>query len=108
MKLSTGANSSYGAVQVYNEDEWQLVCDDVFTDEHALMVCKSLGFVDGVAVPYSGFGYMRSKIGLVGINCTGDETQLSDCGFTFGNVSNCDSEQYASVYCSEKKLSTIG
>ena len=43
LRLVGGANSAEGRVEICINNAWGVVCDDGFTKEEALVVCRQLG-----------------------------------------------------------------
>ena len=100
MRLSEGTNATYGAVQVYENNTWNLVCGDGWTDSTAALVCQEMGLADGKVVPRSGFTVNESDT-MIFATCYSSSTSFSDCVFRPGAVSSCTSGFYASVFCSD-------
>lgn len=93
-------NVTYGAVEIWNAEKYQLVCADGFDDVAAKVVCKSAGFQNGISVCCSAFGSMDYEISYHSVRCQGDEASILDCKYKTG-VDNCPSKKYASVACSD-------
>ncbi|XP_060571753.1 deleted in malignant brain tumors 1 protein-like isoform X2 [Ruditapes philippinarum] len=93
-------NVTYGAVEIWNEEKYQLVCADGFDDIAAKVVCKSAGFKYGISVCCSAFGKMDYEISFYDIKCDGHETSVLDCKYSSG-IDRCPSKKYASVACSD-------
>lgn len=54
------------------------MCDDLFTDTNAAVVCRSLGLGEGAYE--SRFGGPKSlPIWLDDVECDGDEADIADC-----------------------------
>ena len=107
VRLSKGANASYGAVQIYKNNQLYTICDDHWTDVEAKVVCTSLGYEDGLAIPKSGFGHFNgTPIGVRNVQCKGDEDDLFKCSLTWDD--KCPSKMYASVYCSNGTIMETG
>jgi hypothetical protein len=43
VRLVDGASTSEGRLEVQYKNQWGTVCDDLFTDQDAQIVCKQLG-----------------------------------------------------------------
>jgi len=97
-------NVTYGAIEIWTEDKYQLVCADDFDDVAAKVVCKAAGFQNGISICCSAFGDMSYSIGYYGIGCQGDEASILDCEYKAG-IGQCRSNKYASVACSDQPAS---
>ncbi|XP_055956391.1 deleted in malignant brain tumors 1 protein [Patella vulgata] len=101
-------DSTYtGRVQLYFRDRWRSVCSSMFDDNEARVTCRELGFLYGKALSPGAFGRLTIRNGVGGFNCTGSETSLANCSFTF--TSYCygrySYSSYASVACSNTNMS---
>ena len=78
-----------GRVEFYDNGRWGLICSNGWDTHDATVVCqeKNLG-ASGVAIPIT---YNRTETVLLsGVNCIGDESQLSFCPHNgIGIVDNC-------------------
>ncbi|XP_052793656.1 neurotrypsin-like [Mya arenaria] len=92
-------NVTFGAIQVWDRDNYRLVCAEGFDDLAAQAVCRSLGFTYGKSICCSAFGRMEYSIVYSNINCTGIESSILECDYV-KYFANCTSEHYASVACS--------
>lgn len=104
MKLHNGVGQEIneGAVLLYRDHGWHLVCDDGFTDQSADAVCRDLGFDFGKAECCSKYRRLPFDIlHTVTVKC-GEETGVLDCL----RKETCDSEFYASVICSDQPFPT--
>ena len=46
IRLQNGNYSNRGLVEVYCNGQWGTICDDGFSSNDALTVCKQLGYTD--------------------------------------------------------------
>ena len=88
-----GVSSSMGNVLV----DGKPICDDHWEDVDASVVCKMLGFSQGLATGGSYFGKVGSDYAMDDIDCTGDETDLLECGYKKDN--NCLTGEGGGVIC---------
>ena len=109
LRLVGGANSAEGRVEICINNAWGTICDDGFTREEAVVVCRQLGllqtegmivmtsaisyssnvkrsrllsnsFPDGVeAILGSQFGSSTGPIFLDQLGCSGVENSLLEC-----------------------------
>eukprot|EP00892_Ulva_mutabilis_P012491 jgi/Ulvmu1/9614/UM054_0044.1 len=68
-----------GALQLFRDGAWGLVCSDLFDDRDAAVACRQLGLLGGTtllrSVAEAGLApYVATRIG-----CTGNEAALRDC-----------------------------
>ena len=74
------------------------VCDTGFTNLAAKVVCRRLGYRDGLYQCCSALGHVpNANISIINIRCNGGEESLDVCPHEFGT---CQSGNYVSVYCS--------
>lgn len=92
-------NVTYGAIQLWNDNKYHLICADGFDDMAAKVVCRSMGYQNGISVCCSAFGSMNLPITYHNVSCTGKELWILGCKYKTG-VDGCASKQYASVTCS--------
>ena len=93
-------NITFGAVELWQESQYALVCADGFDDTDAKVVCHSLGYRNGISICCSVFGNMPDyKISINNVQCTGQESSILQCSYS-NNADGCRSNRYASVACS--------
>jgi len=44
VRLYGGSKPSEGVIEVFNNGKWDRVCDQNFTKEDAMVICRSLGY----------------------------------------------------------------
>ena len=90
-----------GRVEVKINNEWGTVCGTDFTKNEAVVICKQLGFFDGVALEAGNHGGGSGEVILNGITCTGRESTLKDCVWSgYKQTSGlCDHSKDAAVRC---------
>ena len=86
-------------MEVYQNGEWQSVCDDDWGIDDADVVCKQLNYGYAQSAPTSSFyGISFNNILEVSFACAGTESKLLDC--TYSNVTFCSLAEEAGVRCS--------
>ncbi|XP_063971489.1 uncharacterized protein LOC129281473 isoform X4 [Lytechinus pictus] len=100
IRLVDGASDSQGRVEVYYGGEWGTVCDDLWDDTDATVVCQILGLGDsGIALSFAAFGEGSGSIILDNVECDGTETDLFACPSNGPNNHNCRHIEDAGVVC---------
>ncbi|XP_064385063.1 deleted in malignant brain tumors 1 protein-like isoform X2 [Halichondria panicea] len=102
VRLVGGSASSEGRVEIQHNGVWGTVCDDIWDEDDATVVCHQLGFFgDATALQGSQFGQESSSqtIWMDNVNCDGNEEFLSDCPSNGWGVHNCRHLEDAGVVC---------
>ncbi|XP_051546810.1 deleted in malignant brain tumors 1 protein-like [Myxocyprinus asiaticus] len=101
VQLVNGFNSCSGRVEVYLQGRWRgTVCDNGWDLSDAAVVCRELGCGDVIATKTGAyFGQGSGLIRMADVNCVGDESTLSSCGFRNWGVTDCDHSKDAGVIC---------
>ncbi|XP_078586198.1 scavenger receptor cysteine-rich domain-containing protein DMBT1-like [Branchiostoma floridae x Branchiostoma japonicum] len=100
-RLVGGQNASEGRVEVRpGNGDWGTVCDDGFDDRDAQVVCRQLGYRNGVARVGGVFPDGTANIWLDNLNCTGNESSVGDCEINRWGDHDCTHKEDAGVVCS--------
>ena len=89
-----------GTVEIYNNGRWRLICSDGWDTHDATIICQETNLgTNGNATQMT---YNRAEtVWLSGVNCIGNESQLSFCPHNgIGVVEDC--EFVAGVECFSK------
>ena len=79
--LNSGRQVDGGIVEVKINNIWGGICDDGFTISEANVLCRQLGFELGAEEGFDELGEeYNDPINLFGLNCTGDEHNVSSLG----------------------------
>ncbi|XP_019858862.1 PREDICTED: uncharacterized protein LOC109587081 [Amphimedon queenslandica] len=100
VRLVGGPTTNQGRVEVYltSENEWVTVCDDSWDIQDGTVVCKQLGYTNATMVTTSAsYGQGTSNYILQGLQCTGNETNLTQCDTS--SIRLCDHGDDAGVVC---------
>ena len=105
VRLVNGGNSSCsGRVEIFIQGQWGTVCDDGWGLPDAQVVCRQLGCGRGLsAEARARFGPGQGPIFLDDINCSGNESNLTQCGHRGLGSHNCRHHEDAGVVCEGNK-----
>ncbi|XP_078733689.1 uncharacterized protein LOC144948133 [Lampetra fluviatilis] len=100
IRLAGSNTACQGRVEVFYNGQWGTVCDDFWSPQDAKVVCRQLGCgLTAFAVSLARFGWGSGLIWLDDVQCSGYETQLSDCSHRPWGTHNCGHNEDASVIC---------
>ena len=104
VRLVGSANQRAGRLEVYYNDTWGTVCDDIFTSAAARVVCYMLGY--GYVGEFVGNRYGRGSgpIWLDNIYCRGTETSIVNCPRNGWGIHNCVHGEDVSVSCTTARF----
>ena len=75
------------------------MCDDIWDDNDATVICKQLGYSRGSARVSAYFGEGSGLILLDNVNCHGAESSIFDCNLMKFGQSDCSHNEDAGVVC---------
>ncbi|KAJ8257248.1 hypothetical protein GJAV_G00183560 [Gymnothorax javanicus] len=101
VRLVDGLNRCSGRVEVYYTGQWGTVCDDLWDQNDAQVVCRQLD-CGGVVNAYGSaqFGQGNDSITLDDLHCSGSEASLDQCSHAGLGIHNCGHHEDAGVTCS--------
>ncbi|XP_072564553.1 antigen WC1.1-like isoform X3 [Paramormyrops kingsleyae] len=101
LRLTEGADTCSGRVEVYHSGSWGTVCGDSWDVRDAMVVCRQLGCGPALRAEWAGrFGRGDGAIWLDEVNCKGSELHLWHCSYSL-KQSDCSHRQDAGVTCAE-------
>ena len=99
----SGCTHSTCRLEVKYDKEWGTVCSKGFDDKTAGVVCKELGYPDGVVGRGKPIGLPPKRIWLGDTSCKGDEETLETCPHKgWGRTGDCTHESDVGVCCAGK------
>ena len=75
------------------------MCDDLWDDNDATVICKQLGYSRGSARVSAYFGEGNGLILLDNVNCNGRESNIFDCSYSNFGEHDCEHHEDAGVVC---------
>ncbi|KAK7071589.1 Neurotrypsin [Halocaridina rubra] len=93
-----------GTVFIKHLGKWGTVCDDNFDEKNAKVLCRSLGYKSGLAVPYprAFFGRGTGDIFVDDPRCRGHEEWIGDCPGVKWGMTDCDHGEDIGILCSDE------
>ena len=99
IRLANGTNEKEGRVEIYWNNQWSTVCDDLWDDNDATVVCKQLGYKGASARVSAYFGEGSGLILLDNVNCGGTESSIFTCRHRNFGEHDCTHNEDAGVVC---------
>ena len=75
------------------------MCDDLWDDNDATVICKQLGYSRGSARVSAYFGEGSGLILVDNVNCGGSESSIFSCRHYIFSEHDCDHHEDAGVVC---------
>lgn len=100
VRLVGGTRYIEGRVEICLNNEWGTVCNQMWDNADAKVVCRQLHFASSgaVALSVASFGDGGRRIWLSNVRCLGTERYLSNCTANSG-ANSCSHSQDAGVRC---------
>ncbi|XP_026769878.3 HHIP-like protein 1 [Pangasianodon hypophthalmus] len=98
--------SDRGRVEILVRGEWGTVCDDLFDNKAAAVVCKQLGFARALRVAKPGeMGRVATNLQILldDVECEGTERTLLHCKHAVVGKHNCSHAEDVGVVCSSEE-----
>ena len=99
IRLANGRNEKEGRVEIYWNNQWSTVCDDLWDDNDATVICKQLGYSRGSARVSAYYGEGSGLILLDDVNCGGSESSIFTCNHRSFGEHDCTHNEDAGVVC---------
>ncbi|KAL3846759.1 hypothetical protein ACJMK2_017720 [Sinanodonta woodiana] len=95
---STTKYFAYGRVEINYNGTWGTVCDRLWDDDEATVVCKMLGYQYGIAIKNAKYGKGTGPVILDRAYCRSFHKSLDECS-SLSYATNCSHNQDAGVAC---------
>ncbi|CAI9723082.1 deleted in malignant brain tumors 1 protein-like [Octopus vulgaris] len=108
VQLRGGNSPKEGRVEIFQNGMWGTVCDRNWNDEAASVICRSLGYNQGISYGGWKFGQGRGTIWFDDVTCNGDETFIDHCAKKpWSDKMACNHSCDAGVVCLEKGIRLV-
>ena len=104
VRLFGSTKHNEGKVEVYDEGEWRVICDDSWDIDDATVVCRQLGYGRAASAKWNQRDYYWTgrKVWMDNVRCRGIENNLKQCSFARWSSNDneiCDPLKTAGVAC---------
>ncbi|KAJ8322311.1 hypothetical protein KUTeg_000782 [Tegillarca granosa] len=101
IRLVGGVGPYEGRLEVFHQEQWGTVCDDLFHTNEAKVVCKQLGYPtdNPIVTNITSFTAGTGKIWLDNVVCQGNESYIDLCVHNPYGVTNCDHSEDVGIIC---------
>ncbi|XP_030060746.1 neurotrypsin-like [Microcaecilia unicolor] len=108
LRLVGGKEPFEGRVEVFHDGKWGTICDDLWDDSDAEVVCRQLGLSGKPkAWVWAHYGQGSGPILLDEVACSGNELSLDQCIKSNWGDHNCDHIEDAGVSCNPFTEGTV-
>ena len=90
-----------GRLEVCFNGLWGSVCDDLFDQTDADVVCRELGYGAALA-PSTYYGPGSGPVWLDNLRCTGTEGTILNCSHSGVGIHNCGHSEDVGIICQRK------
>ncbi|XP_072549826.1 uncharacterized protein [Salminus brasiliensis] len=106
--LINGNGVCSGRVEVYHNGRWGTVCDNNWDMNDAEVVCRQMGCGRAISIHTRAyFGRGSVPILLDDVDCSGNESSITECGHKGFGRYNCDHNKDAGVTCGDGASITL-
>ncbi|XP_076094849.1 uncharacterized protein LOC143065268 [Mytilus galloprovincialis] len=103
LRVDDESNSrNTGYLEIHHMDQWSRVCSTNWSAENSRVVCRQLGYEDGVLSSPSDEHVLTTEVVAVmnKVNCTGTEIRLDECKYGGWSPNLCPSKSFVHLTCS--------
>ncbi|KAM4598236.1 scavenger receptor cysteine-rich type 1 protein M160-like [Polymixia lowei] len=104
IRLVSGSQPCSGRVEVNYGGQWGRVCGDDWDLNDAEVVCRQIGCGQALEALGPYFGVGKEPVLLYGVNCSGQESSLTQCVQSGSRISSCGQQPASGVICSHLRL----
>lgn len=94
-----------GRLEVCFNGLWGTVCDDLFDQTDADVVCRQLGY-SGALAPSTYYGPGSGPVWLDNVACSGTESSILNCSHAGVGTHNCAHSEDVGIICQRKNRVT--
>ena len=98
VRLVDGPSEDRGRLEVLHNGTWGTVCQNMFNDNAAKVVCKMLGLRRGTYM-FSRYGEGEGVIAVSDVFCSGEEESVFDCFYGVPAPGDCSHREDVSIAC---------